>query len=80
MNRKILFLGCVYAVSVMGLCAAGKKDIDTRTPEKNESWTESFDVSAKKKGKYNVLVTAEDTAGNTGMAGPFNMYIDPRSD
>ena len=80
LNRKILFLGCVYAVSVMGLCAAGKKDIDTRTPEKNESWTESFDVSAKKKGKYNVLVTAEDTAGNTGMAGPFNMYIDPRSD
>ncbi len=45
-----------------------------------ESWDEAFDLTEKKPGKYNVLVTAEDSAGNIGEAGPFNIYIDPRSD
>ncbi|MEL3907340.1 MAG: Ig-like domain-containing protein [Treponema sp.] len=80
MNRKILFLACVYASALSFIFPAGKKDVETRTAETPESWNESFDISAKKKGKYNVIVTAEDSAGNIGTAGPFNMYIDPRSD
>ncbi len=78
--KKLLLLVCVYASFLTVVYAAGKKDVETRTAENPESWTETFDLSEKKKGKYNVLVTAEDTAGNIGEAGAFNMYIDPRSD
>lgn len=78
--KKLRLLVCVYASLLTFVFAAGKKDVETRTAENPESWTETFDLSAKKKGKYNVLVTAEDTAGNIGEAGAFNMYIDPRSD
>ncbi len=80
MNRKILIfisLSFFYTVSLFG---AGKKDVETRTAENPDSWNELFDISAKKKGKYNVIVTAEDIAGNVGVKGPFNMYIDPNSD
>ena len=78
--KRLLLLICVYTTVVPFVFAVGKKDVEIRTAESAESWNESFDLSAKKKGKYNALVTAEDTAGNTGEAGPFNMYIDPRSD
>lgn len=78
--QKILFLVYAYVSLSSFVFAAGKKDVETRTVENPESWNEAFDLSGKKKGKYNVLVTAEDTAGNIGEVGPFNMYIDPRSD
>jgi len=76
--KKLLLCVCVYAFLTSFLSAGGK--VETRTVENPESWEESFDLTEKKQGKYNVLVTAEDSAGNIGEAGPFNMYIDPRSD
>jgi len=76
--KKLLLCVCV-CLSVTAFLSAGGK-VETRTVENPESWEESFDLAEKKPGKYNVLVTAEDTAGNIGEAGPFNMYIDPRSD
>ena len=76
--KKLLLCVCVYAFLVSFLSAGGK--IESRTAENPESWDEVFDITEKKTGKYNVLVTAEDSAGNVGEAGPFNMYIDPRSD
>ena len=76
--KKLLLCVCVYAFPALFLFAGGK--IESRTAENPESWDESFDLTEKKPGKYNVLVTAEDSAGNVGEAGPFNMYIDPRSD
>ena len=76
--KKLLLCICVYTFLVSFLFAGGK--VETRTVENPESWNEAFDLSEKKSGKYNVLVTAEDSAGNIGEAGPFNMYIDPRSD
>ena len=80
MNRKICMLICLSWLLFSPLFAKGKKDVETRTPETPESWSESFDISGRKRSKYNVLVTAEDLAGNIGTAGPFNMYIDPKSD
>ena len=76
--KKLLFCVCMYAFLSSFLFAGGK--VDTRTVENPESWDEAFDLTEKKTGKYNVLVTAEDSAGNVGEAGPFNIYIDPRSD
>ena len=76
--KKLLLCVCVCASLTSFLFAGGK--VETRTVENPESWEESFDLTEKKQGKYNVLVTAEDSAGNIGEAGPFNMYIDPRSD
>ena len=76
--KKLLLCVCAYAFLTSFLSAGGK--VETRTVENPESWEEAFDLTEKKQGKYNVLVTAEDSAGNIGEAGPFNMYIDPRSD
>ncbi|MDE5897874.1 MAG: Ig-like domain repeat protein [Treponemataceae bacterium] len=45
-----------------------------------ESWQESFDLTGKKSGKYNILVTATDLGGNKFVEGPFNLYVDPKSD
>ncbi len=78
--RNIVF--CTF----LGLCAfspvfaGGSKDtIDT--PAKTlDSWQETVDIKNQKPGKYNILVTAEDLAGNQAFGGPFNMYIDPDSD
>ena len=76
--KKLLLCVCVSVFLALFLSAGGK--VETRTVENPESWDESFDLAGKKPGKYNVLVTTEDSAGNIGEAGPFNMYIDPRSD
>ena len=76
--KKLLLCVCLSLSLVSFLSAGGK--VETRTVDNPESWDEAFDLTEKKQGKYNVLVTAEDSAGNIGEAGPFNMYIDPRSD
>lgn len=73
-NFLILFCFGIY------LYAGGSKDINTIEMPSNESWQESIDISGKKKGKYNIIITATDIAGNEGYVGPFNMYIDPNSD
>ena len=79
MKKIICFtaaLFCVFTIAYTG----GSKDTDTVNMASLESWQESLDISHKKKGKYNILITAEDIAGNEGSYGPFNMYIDPQSD
>ena len=68
--KKLLLCVCAYAFLTSFLSAGGK--VETRTVENPESWEEAFDLTEKKQGKYNVLVTAEDSAGNIGEAGPFN--------
>ena len=57
-----------------------KKDVEEKSLGPENSWQESFDINEKKPGKYNVLVTAEDKAGNQSVEGPFNIWIDPESD
>jgi hypothetical protein len=72
---------CLMAISVgSGLFAGGSKDSVDKQTSSDESWLETIDIKDKKPGKYNILVTAEDLAGNKGLAGPYNMYIDPNSD
>ncbi|UTC66429.1 MULTISPECIES: Ig-like domain-containing protein [unclassified Treponema] len=79
MRKIVIYI--VIICSVFGtLYAGGSKDIDTVQMQSNESWHQSIDISGKKKGKYNIIITATDIAGNEGYVGPFNMYIDPNSD
>ncbi len=78
--NKFLLSGALFFLAGSALFASGSKEtIDT--PARNlESWSETVDISKQKTGKYNILVTATDLAGNEAYGGPFNMYIDPKSD
>jgi hypothetical protein len=73
----ILFL-CLN--TLLSVFAGGKKEVDERQAKNLDSWEETFDISEKKAGKYNIMVTASDQGGNTAVAGPYNLYIDPDSD
>ena len=77
--RRIVCILIILA-AIPSAYAFGKKDtVETQTREL-DSWQESVDVRERKPGKYNVLITAKDLAGNSGQAGPYNMFIDPLSD
>jgi len=78
MKRLASFVFFCCALGVVH--AFGSRDITETDLASRKSWQETVDISAKKKGKYNILITARDTAGNVGYAGPFNIYIDPDSD
>lgn len=78
-NKRWLVIIC-FLFCGFSLFAGGSSDT-VETPVKSvDSWLETVDVKDRKPGKYNIIVTAEDLAGNKGVAGPFNMYIDPDSD
>lgn len=62
------------------LFAMGGGDTVETSTTSLDSWLETIDVSGAKPGKYNILVTATDLAGNQQLAGPYNLYIDPDSD
>lgn len=77
---KLLIALCVTLVLPVNIFAHGKKDIDEKTAGNPLSWQDSFDLTEKKKGKYNIMITASDLGGNTTVEGPYNMYVDPKSD
>ena len=78
--KKQKFLFVVFALACSGLFAFGSKDSVDKQTSSEDSWLETIDIKDKKPGKYNILVTAEDLAGNKGLSGPYNMYVDPNSD
>lgn len=45
-----------------------------------EDWVHNFDISGLAAGKYNILVTGKDVAGNLSSGGSINVYVDPASD
>ena len=77
MKRK-----CFLAVLLIIAACSGAfaKSVTKRSIGDKNSWQESFDINDKKDGKYNVIVTAKDKAGNETVAGPFNIKIDENSD
>ena len=76
MKKRVLSF-VLFLMPAFLLFAGGK--VETVKPNNPESWKETFDVN-NKKGKYNFLITATDIAGNEKLHGPYNMYIDPKSD
>ncbi|WP_428771684.1 Ig-like domain-containing protein [Treponema sp. HNW] len=80
-NAGLKRIVCAAMLSAaVTLFAGGSKDITDIPIASMESWQETTDISSKKKGKHNILITANDIAGNTAYVGPFNVYIDPDSD
>lgn len=82
MNRPLKFINvfALFVVCTISVFAHGAKDVDEKKVENLESWQESFDLEGKKPGKYNIMVTATDLGGNEMVEGPFNLYLDPKSD
>ncbi|HBB43549.1 MAG TPA: hypothetical protein DCZ74_08535 [Treponema sp.] len=79
MDRKRLVLLLVLLSISFVAFAGGKKDVTERSVGPEESWSETFDVT-RRSGKYNVYASAKDLAGNEGLAGPFNIWLDEESD
>ncbi|MBP5402957.1 MAG: hypothetical protein J6Y36_07360 [Treponema sp.] len=75
MAKKLLMI-LFMAVCVFSMSA---RDVTELNVENMNSWQESFDINDKK-GKFNVIVTATDMGGNKTFGGPFNIWIDPKSD
>ena len=79
-TQSLLVSVCILFAGSLSAFAFGKKDVTYRNVEKMDSWQESFDINEKKDGKYNIYVEAKDKGGNTEIAGPYNLFIDPDSD
>ena len=60
--------------------AGGRQDNESHEVDSPEGFTESINIEGKKPGKWNIYVEAQDRGGNTSIAGPHNIYIDPESD
>jgi hypothetical protein len=80
MKGRVPLLLAAAVICTSSVSALGKKDTDEKAVAKMDSWTEDFDLTGKKSGKYNIVVAAEDTGGNTTEAGPYNVFVDPDSD
>ncbi len=77
MNKKVAILMVTLMVVTASLFA---RDVTEKSIGPESSWQETIPLDGKSSGKYNIVVTATDTAGNTTQAGPFNIRIDPDSD
>ncbi|MGP1521616.1 MAG: Ig-like domain-containing protein [Treponema sp.] len=77
--KKIVFTLLISLFVVLPSYQANKNN-EVFSPDDIRSWKETKDIKEKKKGKYNILITAEDIAGNESTSVPFNIFIDPTSD
>jgi len=74
---RFLMLFVAFAFLPSALFAGGGNEIITKTADGIDIWQQEFDVAGRKKGTYNVIITARDAAGNEGISGPFNLKVDP---
>ncbi|MDR2619233.1 MAG: hypothetical protein LBC62_10225 [Treponema sp.] len=79
-TKKLVLLTLWIAVSASVLLAGGRKDNESHEVDNPAGFTESIDIEGKPSGKYNFYLEAKDKGGNTTLAGPDNIYIDPASD
>jgi hypothetical protein len=76
--RRILKTLLVMVFLPAAVYAGGGRQIVTQTADGIDIWQTEFDVSEiKKKGTYNIIISAKDAAGNEGISGPFNLKVDP---
>ena len=79
--RKWLVAFCIFFWIVsFTVSAGGRKDNESREAGDPSGFTESINIEDKKPGKWNFYLEAQDKGGNTTLAGPHNIYIDPESD
>jgi hypothetical protein len=75
-RRALLFMALAIFLPAVAY-AGGGREIITETADGIDIWQKEFDVTGKKPGTYNILITAKDAAGNEGLGGPFNIKVDP---
>lgn len=76
-QARVLFF--VFVTFCLGSFLSAR-DIETHSVENLKSWQDTFDLSSRKAGKYNIMVKATDLSENVTLEGPFNIYLDPDSD
>jgi hypothetical protein len=60
--------------------AGGQGETARDNAEGTLNWSKTFDITDKKPGIYNLYAEGQDLAGNKTIAGPINLYVDPKSD
>ena len=81
MGKKVLFFAIFVAFFAnFAWAGGGREGNESRTAEDPSGFTDSVNIDSKKTGKWNYYLEAIDRAGNTTLAGPENIYIDPESD
>ncbi|MDR2542554.1 MAG: hypothetical protein LBC80_03785 [Treponema sp.] len=80
MIRKFLVLCIIFSIFTGILWAGGGKDNISLTADDPSGFTDVIDTSERKPGTYNFFLEARDRAGNSTIAGPDNIKIDPASD
>jgi hypothetical protein len=81
MGKRVIFICGLLVLLGTSLWPAGRKEANESHPvEEPEGFSRPIRIEEKKPGKYNYYLEAKDKAGNTTLAGPDNIYIDPPSD
>ena len=81
MSKRAFFLCGLLVCLGTSLWSAGRKEANESHPVENpDGFSSLIDITGKKSGKYNYYLEAKDKAGNTTLAGPDNIYVDPPSD
>ncbi|MCA1949547.1 MAG: Ig-like domain repeat protein, partial [Treponema sp.] len=79
--RAVLILLAAVSVLEPAVVFAGGQGESARDQANGTlNWSKTFDISDKKPGVYNLYAEAQDLAGNKTIAGPINLYVDPKSD
>jgi len=75
----IVFASAI-ALAIIPASTLGAKDQPRDPAQGLEDWEHDFDISKLSPGEYNIVVQGKDVAGNASIAGPINVYVDPKSD
>jgi hypothetical protein len=79
-GKLVCALLAFFLLGAMNGVSAQEKDGGFQTTSGRESWDYLYDISKLAPGKYNLIIEGADKAGNKSIAGPFNVYVDPKSD
>ena len=72
------FFACLFAL--LALPAPAQNKPVEQLAEGTANWSSGFTIDSFPTGKYNIYVEGRDKAGNVAVGGPFNVFIDPKSD
>ena len=81
-SRSVEFIvfALSLALAIIPTSTLGAKDQPRDSAQGLSDWEHDFDISKLAPGEYNIVVQGKDVAGNAAIAGPINVYVDPKSD
>jgi hypothetical protein len=79
--RSNLLTAALLVLPIAWSAALGNPEKGDYKPVQGlENWDARLELEGLKQGKYNLIMRAKDQAGNVGYEGPYNVFVDPRSD